>query len=156
MLNVVSGDAIFTNEIGARLTTAPETRPGALIGVKYAIAPINNGKTVGHVPKFLPKLTFFFLKNGGKLQITVLTGPQACNLIKKETLAQVFSCKFGEISKNIFSTEHLQRTATAFLISALPVLNRHTFLSNISITDFLSLLKEMSNTIILLYYSSLL
>ena len=29
--------------------------------------------------------------------------PLACNFIKKETLAQVFSCKFGEISKNIFS-----------------------------------------------------
>ena len=27
----------------------------------------------------------------------------ACNLIKKETLAQVFSCEFCEISKNIFS-----------------------------------------------------
>ena len=32
-------------------------------------------KTVGHVPKFLTKLTFFFLKNGGKLHITV-TGPR--------------------------------------------------------------------------------
>ena len=28
---------------------------------------------------------------------------QACNFIKKETLAQVFSCKFCEISKNTFS-----------------------------------------------------
>ena len=27
----------------------------------------------------------------------------ACNFIKKETLAQVFSCEFWEISKNIFS-----------------------------------------------------
>ena len=27
----------------------------------------------------------------------------ACNFIKKETLAQVFSCKFCEISKNTFS-----------------------------------------------------
>ena len=27
---------------------------------------------------------------------------QACNFIKKETLAQVFSCKFREISKNTF------------------------------------------------------
>ena len=29
------------------------------------------------------------------------------NFIKKETLAQVFSCKFSEISKNTFFTEHL-------------------------------------------------
>ena len=28
---------------------------------------------------------------------------QACNFIKKETLAQVFSCEFSEISKNNFS-----------------------------------------------------
>ena len=28
--------------------------------------------------------------------------PEACNLIKKETLAQVFSCEFCEISKNTF------------------------------------------------------
>ena len=32
--------------------------------------------------------------------------PQACNFIKKETLAQVFSCEFCEISKNTF----LQKT----------------------------------------------
>ena len=28
--------------------------------------------------------------------------PEACNFIKKETLAQVFSCEFCEISKNTF------------------------------------------------------
>ena len=28
--------------------------------------------------------------------------PEACNFIKKETLAQMFSCEFSEISKNIF------------------------------------------------------
>ena len=36
----------------------------------------------------------------------------ACNFIKKETVAQVFSCKFSEISKNTFLTEHLRRTAS--------------------------------------------
>ena len=34
-------------------------------------------------------------------------------LIKKETLAQVFSCEFYEISKNTFFTEHLWTTASA-------------------------------------------
>ena len=29
-------------------------------------------------------------------------GIQACNFIKKETLAQVFSCEFCEISKNTY------------------------------------------------------
>ena len=32
--------------------------------------------------------------------IPTLKRPQACNFIKKETLAQVFSCEFCEISKN--------------------------------------------------------
>ena len=34
---------------------------------------------------------------------------EACNFIKKETLAQVFSCDFCEISKNTFFTDHLRR-----------------------------------------------
>ena len=33
--------------------------------------------------------------------------PAAGNFIKKEILAQVFSCEFCEISKNAFFTEHL-------------------------------------------------
>ena len=36
---------------------------------------------------------------------------EACNFIKKETLAQVFSCEFCEIFENIFFTEHLRTTA---------------------------------------------
>ena len=35
--------------------------------------------------------------------------PKACNFIKKETLAQVFSCEFCEISKNTF----LQKNSVA-------------------------------------------
>ena len=38
---------------------------------------------------------------------------EACNFIKKETLAQVFSREFCEISKNTFFTEHLYRTASS-------------------------------------------
>ena len=34
----------------------------------------------------------------------------SCNFSKKETLGQVFSCEFCEISKNSFFTEHLQAT----------------------------------------------
>ena len=43
--------------------------------------------------------------------------PKACNFIKKETLAQVFSCDFCENSKNIFSTEHLWMTASGLSMS---------------------------------------
>ena len=38
--------------------------------------------------------------------------PEACKFIKKETLAQVFSCEFWDISKNNFFTEHLRTTAS--------------------------------------------
>ena len=37
---------------------------------------------------------------------------ETCNFIKKETLAQVLSCKFGEIFKNIYFTEHVRTTAS--------------------------------------------
>ena len=36
------------------------------------------------------------------LDLSVLRQPEACNFIIKETLAQVFSCEFCEISKNTF------------------------------------------------------
>ena len=35
-----------------------------------------------------------------------------CNFIKKETLAQAYSCEFCEISMNAVYTEHLQATAS--------------------------------------------
>ena len=41
--------------------------------------------------------------------------PESCNFIKKETLAQVFSCEFCEISKNTFLTEHIWTIASEFL-----------------------------------------
>ena len=42
------------------------------------------------------------------------TGKHLCQSLffKKETLAQVFSCEFCEISKNTFFTEHLWTTAS--------------------------------------------
>ena len=43
-----------------------------------------------------------------------LKEPEACNFIKKETLAQVFSCEFCGISKNTF-TEHLRTTTSKCL-----------------------------------------
>ena len=43
----------------------------------------------------------------------------ACNFIKKETLAQVFSCEFCEICKNTFFDKHLQMTAFFLLLHSL-------------------------------------
>ena len=45
--------------------------------------------------------------------------PETCNFIKKEAPALVFSCKFCEISKNNFSAEHLQTTASGQIVSNL-------------------------------------
>ena len=42
---------------------------------------------------------------------------QACNFIKNETLAQVFSCEFCQISKSTSSTEHLHTTASVKKLS---------------------------------------
>ena len=44
-------------------------------------------------------------------QLTGFYMMEACNFIKKEALAQVFSCEFCKISKNTFFTEHLWATA---------------------------------------------
>ena len=46
-------------------------------------------------------------ENGIKVFQLLLMEIKACNFIKKETLAQVFSCEFCEIFKNTFFTEHL-------------------------------------------------
>ena len=63
--------AQWNAEVGAKLNTAPDTRPAALVEDKYAIAVKHYEQTVGHVPKFLSKLTFFFLKHCGKVIIKV-------------------------------------------------------------------------------------
>ena len=44
-----------------------------------------------------------------------------CNFIKKEALAQVFSCEFCEIFKNTFFTEHLRVTASESAVEKLGI-----------------------------------
>ena len=56
-----------------------------------------------------------FVKFSGKHLCQSLFMPQACNFIKKESLAQVFSCEFFEIFKSTFFTEHLRATASGYL-----------------------------------------
>ena len=55
-----------------------------------------------------------------------VAGPQAGNFIKKETLEQVFSREFCEISMNTFFTEHLQATASAVLQHSLSLVFKDT------------------------------
>ena len=60
------------------------------------------------------------LRKGALRNFAKFTGKHLCQsllfnkvAIKKETLAQLFSCEFCEISKNAFFTEHLRTTASA-------------------------------------------
>ena len=45
------------------------------------------------------------------------------HFIKKESLTQVFSCEFCEISKNTFFTEHLRATVSIYPVSRSGKLN---------------------------------
>ena len=64
--------------------------------------------------QFQKQLPEVFHKKGVLKNFAKFTGKHLCqslffkkNFIKKETLAQVFSCEFCEIFKNTFFTEHL-------------------------------------------------
>ena len=67
---------------------------------------------------------------GQSLFFNKIPVPEACNFIKKETLALVFSCEFCEISKNTF----LYRTP---LVAASDEWNRiPLYLKNYTNIDF--------------------
>ena len=51
-----------------------------------------------------------------RVSFSIKLQAEAYNFIKKETLAQVFSCEFCEISKNTFFTEHLWETASVIVV----------------------------------------
>ena len=59
----------------------------------------------------------FFKKKGVIRNFSKFTGKHLCQKLffKKETLAQVFSCEFCEISTNTFFTKNLWATASIFL-----------------------------------------
>ena len=59
------------------------------------------------VLKNFPKFTGKHLRQS--LFFNKVARAQACNFIKKEALAQLFSCEFCENFKRIFLTEHLWR-----------------------------------------------
>ena len=65
------------------------------------------------VLKNFAKLTGKHLYQG--LFFNKVVGLRPANFIKKETLAQLFSCDFCEIFKSTFLTVHIWTTASAFL-----------------------------------------
>ena len=73
----------------------------------------------------------------------ILWHRKTCNFIKKENLAQMFSCELCEISKNTFFTEHLWTTASEngeyqkIRIGVLKqVLKRQLIIKEISLSEF--------------------
>ena len=70
-------------EVRAELGAVPDTRTTALVKDKYAIAVKNGKQTVGHIPMFLSKLIFFFLRYDGKVSIKV-NGPRRYSVDLKQ------------------------------------------------------------------------
>ena len=67
------------------------------------------------------------------------------NFIKKKTLAQVFSCEFGEISKNTFVTEHLWWLLLLVILENIENLSVITY-ELIYLYDEVALKKDLENT----------
>ena len=55
---------------------------------------------------------------------------EAYNFIKKETMAQVLFCKFCEISKNTFFTEHLWVNASEYIVAMKGRMNKEEISSS--------------------------
>ena len=62
--------------VGSVLIAKHEYGPQSLIDDKFAIALVNNNDsaTVGHVPKFMSKLTYVFLKHGRHIKCEITGG----------------------------------------------------------------------------------
>ena len=52
------------------------------------------------------------IKTPARFSFLIDYSSEACNFIKRETLAQVLSCEFCEISKNTFSKEQIRTTSS--------------------------------------------
>ena len=62
---------------------------------------------------------------------------EACNFIKKETLAQVFSCEFWEIFRKTFFTEHLLAMTLRFRLVHLSSGSSNLFLFTEPYRDYI-------------------
>ena len=67
---------IWQPTIGENLLGVHENNPISLAKDKYAVAMKTvNGLTVGHVPRFMSKYTYFFIRHGGIVKARV-SGPR--------------------------------------------------------------------------------
>ena len=61
--------------VGSLLIAKHEDDAQSLIHDNFAIALVNNNSvTIGYMPKFMSKLTYFFLKHGGHIKFEVTGG----------------------------------------------------------------------------------
>ena len=98
-----------------------------------------NAKWINLFQKQSPDI---FCKKGVLRNFTKFTGkhlyqslqPKAFNFIKKETLAQMFSCEFCEIFKNTFFAKCLQTTASISLWSIKKILFKGQFKISASVS----------------------
>ena len=78
-------------------------RATAFVADKYAIVVKNGEQTVGHVPMFLSKLKFFFLRNGGKVSIKVNGQKMYSVELKQGGLELPAELTFRSHNKKLFS-----------------------------------------------------
>ena len=109
---------IFSVSIKWATTQAyPQTQVDRLVACKRYVTPKEVSKVV--VQRFSVKKVFLeILQNSQENNCVRVSLPEACTFIKKQTLVQVFSCEFCEIS-NIFFIEHLWTTASEVSVSNL-------------------------------------
>ena len=64
--------------IGETLRVYPDDDHISLIHARYAIAvkTVGTGRKIGHVPKFMSKFTYYFVRHGGVVRGTVLAERQ--------------------------------------------------------------------------------
>ena len=60
--------------IGEKVVAFPDDDPMSLIHDRYAIAikTVGTGRKIGHVPKFMSRFTYYFLRHGGVVNGTIL------------------------------------------------------------------------------------
>ena len=74
----VRGLHFFKNfpAVGTTLSVSPEDDPMSLVHDRYAIAvKMADSRKIGHVPKFMSRFVFFFLRHGGTVELEV-AGPR--------------------------------------------------------------------------------
>ena len=89
-----------------------------------------------------------------------ISTPLTCNFIKKQTMAQIFSCEFFEIFKSSFFTEHLWTTASVVFAILLLLKKRgltviQKLLASVILLEFKLLKYGFSHVLKLLHISSL-